>query len=283
MQRSDPGRPHVAMEAELSRLRERYPQWDIAPGEQAHFSFYSQSGWRTLDAVDDKRRLQAMAPAEIVEELSADQRDHTLDGWREMVASDWEKMMAVLRDVADRTGPDAELWAATLWGLRTKAATPTPGEDVLMLVAGMDDVLARDPGVSSAAAYLLESAASSAQFREMSTEDFWLAFDTVVPGVAQDDTNSRRPDDHDWVAVAINTPTGERWRSPFSTLCFARRLVVGGGVPRGSDGTVCSSNRRRRGTPSSCPRRLRLASFLPLSRSIRPHALALASLFPVGA
>jgi len=230
MQRSDPERPHAAMEAELARLWERYPQWDVAPGDQAHFSFYSQSGWRALDAVDDKHRLQAMTPAEIVEELAAEQRDDTLDGWREMVASDWGKMMAVLRDVADRTGPDAELWTATLWGLRTKAATPTPGEDVLVLVADMNDVLARDPSVSSAAAYLLESAASSAQFREMSTDDFWRAFDIVVPGVAQDDTNSRRPDDHDWLAVAINTSMGNLALA-FLNALFARRLVVGGGVP----------------------------------------------------
>lgn len=230
MQRSDPERPHAAMEAELARLRERYPQWDVAPGEQAHFSFYSQTGWRALDAVDDKHRLQAMTPAEIVEELAAEQREDTLDGWREMVASDWEKMMAVLRDVADRTGPDAELWTATLWGLRTKAATPTPGEDVLMLVAGMDGVLARDPSVSSAAAYLLKSAASSAQFGEMSTDDFWRAFDTVVPGVAQDDTNSRLPDDHDWVAVAINTSMGNLALA-FLDALFSMRLVVGGGVP----------------------------------------------------
>ncbi|OGT58893.1 MAG: hypothetical protein A3E01_05840 [Gammaproteobacteria bacterium RIFCSPHIGHO2_12_FULL_63_22] len=230
MQRLDPERPHAAMEAELARLRVRYPKWDVAPGEQAHFSFYSQSGWRALEAVDDKRRLQAMTPAEIVEELSADQREGTLNGWREMVASDWEKMMSVLRDVADRTGPDAELWTATLWGLRTKAATPTPGEDVLLLVAALDDVLAHDPSVSSAAAYLLESAASSAQFREMSTEDFWRAFDKVVPGVALDDTNSRRPDDHDWAAVAINTSMGNLALA-FLNALFARRLVVGGGIP----------------------------------------------------
>ena len=230
MQRSDPDRPHAEMEAELSRLRERYPQWDVAPGEQAHFSFYSQSGWRALDAVDDKRRLQAMTPAEIIVELSADQREHTLDGWREMVASDWEKMMAVLRAVAGRAVPDTELWAATLLGLRTKAASPTPGEDVLTLVADMDGVLARDPGVSSAAAYLLESATSSAQFREMSTEEFWRAFDTVVSGVAQDDTNSRHPDDHDWVAVAINTSMGNLTLA-FLNALFARRLVAGGGIP----------------------------------------------------
>lgn len=230
MQRSDPGRPHTAMEAELARLRERYPQWDVAPGEQAHFSFYSQSGWRTLGTVDDKRRLQVMTPAEIVEELAADQREDTLEGWREMVASDWEKMMAVLQGVTERTGPDAELWTATLWGLRTKAATPTPGEDVLRLVASLEDVLAHDPSVSSAAAYLLESAASSAQFPEMSAGDFWRAFDTVMPGVSEDDTNSRRPDDHDWLAVAINTSMGNLALA-FLNALFAKRLVVGGGIP----------------------------------------------------
>lgn len=230
MQRSDPERPHAAMEAELARLRERYPQWEVAPGEQSHFSFFSQSGWRALDAVDDKRRLQAMTVAEIVEELAADQREDALDGWREMVATNWKKMMAVLHGVADRKGPDAELWTATLRGLRTKAANPVPGEDVLTLVASMNDVLARDPNVASAAAYLLESAASSAQFREMSTEDFWRAFDTLAPGVAQDNANSRRPDDHNWVAVAINTSMGNLALA-FLNALFARRLVVGGGIP----------------------------------------------------
>lgn len=230
MQRSDPERPHAAMEAELARLRDRYPQWDVAPGEQAHFAFYSQSGWRALDSVDDKHRLQAMTPAEIVEELATDQRENTLEGWREMVASDWGKMMAVLRGVSERIGPDADLWAATLWGLRTKAATPTPGENVLTLVAEMGDVLARDPNVSSAAAYLLESVASSAQFSEISKEEFWRAFDIVAPGISADNSNSRHPDDHDWVAVAINTSMGNLALA-FLNALFARRLLVGGGIP----------------------------------------------------
>lgn len=230
MQRSDPERPHVAMEAELARLRELYPQWDIAPGDQAHFSFFSQSRWRALNAAEDERRLEAMTASAIVEVLASDQREGALDDWRAMVASDWEKMMAVLRDVADRTGPDAELWAATLWGLRTKAATLTPGEDVLMLVAGIDNELARDPSVSTAAAYLLESAASSPQFPKMPQDNFWQAFDAVVPGVSQDDTNSRTPDDHDWVAVAINTSMGNLALA-FLNALFGRRPLVGGGVP----------------------------------------------------
>src|SRR5688572_26037119 len=33
MQRSDAERPHRAMEAELARLKERYPQWEVAQGE----------------------------------------------------------------------------------------------------------------------------------------------------------------------------------------------------------------------------------------------------------
>lgn len=230
MQRSDPERPHAAMEVELARLRETYPQWDIAPGDQAHFSFFSQSGWRAPDSVNDERRLEAMSASEIVEELATDQRDDALDDWRAMVASDWNKMIAVLRDVADRAGPDAELWTATLWGLRTKAATLTPGEDVLMLVAGMDDSLARDPSVSTAAAYLLESAASSAQFQEMPQENFWRAFDAVVQGVSQDETNSRTPDSSDWIAVAINTSMGNLALA-FLNALFVRRPVVGGGIP----------------------------------------------------
>ncbi|KRG48752.1 hypothetical protein ARC23_02710 [Stenotrophomonas beteli] len=230
MQRSDPERPHAALEAELARLRNIYPQWDVAPGDQAHFPFYSQSGWRTPDSVDDEVRLQSMTAAEIVEELITGSREDALDDWRQMVASDWDRMMAVLRGVTERTGHDSELWTATLWGLRTKAATPTSGEDVLSLVAGMDDQVARDPSVSAAAAYLLESAASSAQFSEMSQEDFWRAFDAVLPGVAQDDANSRHPEDHDWVAVAINTSMGNLTLA-FLNALFARRQVVGGGIP----------------------------------------------------
>ncbi|ALA88235.1 hypothetical protein YH67_18935 [Stenotrophomonas maltophilia] len=230
MQRSDPERPHAALEAELARLRDIYPQWDVAPGDQAHFSFYSQSGWRTLDSVDDEVRLQSMTAAEIVEQMATLSRDDALDDWRQMVASDWDKMMAVLRGVAERAGPDPELWAATLWGLRTKAASATPGEDVLSLVAGMDAQLALDPRVAAAASYLLESAASSAQFSEMSQEGFWRAFDAVFPGVAQDDANTRHPDDHDWVAVAINTSMGNLALA-FLNALFARRQVVGAGIP----------------------------------------------------
>ncbi|MEN5155473.1 hypothetical protein [Stenotrophomonas muris] len=230
MQRSDPERPNAALETELARLRGIYPHWDVAPGDQAHFSFYSQSRWRTLDSVDDEVRLQSMTAAEIVEEITTGSREDALDDWRHMVASDWDRMMAVLRGVAERTGPDPELWAATLWGLRTKAASPIPSEDVLSLVAGMDAQLALDPGVAAAASYLLESAASSAQFSEMSQEGFWRAFDAVLPGVAQDDANSRLPDDRDWVAVAINTSMGNLALA-FLNALFARRQLVGAGIP----------------------------------------------------
>lgn len=230
MQRADQDHPHAEMEVELARLRELYPMWDVAPGDQAHFSFYSQVGWRPLDTMDDKRRLQAMTPTEIINELTTDQREHTLEGWREMVASDWNKMIEVLRGTAERTGPDVELWAATLWGLRTKAATPGPDENVLELVANMDAALARDPSVTSAAAYLLEAAASSAQFGEMPQADFWRAFDHVAQGVSQDETNARGPNDRDWVAVAINTSMGNLALA-FLNALFARRLVVAEGMP----------------------------------------------------
>jgi len=230
MQRADQDHPHAEMEAELARLRELYPTWDVAPGDQAHFSFYSQAGWRVLDAVDDKRRLQAMTPAEVINELTSDQRDDALEGWREMVASDWNKMIQVLRGTTGRAGPDVELWAATLWGLRTKAATPRPGENVLGLVADMDEALARDPSVSSAAAYLLESAASSAQFGELPQDDFWRAFDKVAPGASQDESNAHGPNDRDWVAVAINSSMGNLALA-FLNALFSRRLVVGEGMP----------------------------------------------------
>ena len=106
MQRSDPERPNAALETELARLRGIYPHWDVAPGDQAHFSFYSQSRWRTLDSVDDEVRLQSMTACEIVEEITTGSREDALDDWRQMVASDWDRMMAVLRGVAERTGPD---------------------------------------------------------------------------------------------------------------------------------------------------------------------------------
>lgn len=230
MERSDPERLHAGLEAELGRLRERYPHWDVAPGEQAHFAFYSQSGWRTLGAVEDKQRLQAMTPVAIIEELDSDERGDTLDAWREMVASDWGKMEAVLRGIAERRGPDAELWASTLAGLRTKAASADPDENVLALVADMDEVLAADPAVSSAAAYLLESVASSSQFGQTPLDEFWRAFDKIASGVSIDDSNARHPQENDWVSVAINTSMGNLALA-FLNAMFAQRLVVGGGIP----------------------------------------------------
>ncbi|MCD9125401.1 hypothetical protein [Luteimonas fraxinea] len=230
MERSDPGHPHAGLEAELARLLAMHPNWDIAPGEKAHFAIYSQSGWRMSDATDDKQSLQIMTPAEIVEELGADDREDTLDAWREMVASDWDKMQAVLQGAVERYGLDAELWTTTLNGLRTRAASPTPGANVLALVASMDTALALNAAVSAAAAYLLESAASSPQFGSASHDDFWLAFDNIALGVSLDDTNARHPEEGDWVSLAINTSMGNLALA-FVNALFAKRLVVGGGMP----------------------------------------------------
>lgn len=230
MERSDAERPHAGLEAELRRLRERYPQWDVAPGDQAHFAFYSQSGWRMLGAAGDTQGLQNMTHAEIIEELDSDDREDALDAWREIVASDWGRMEAVLRGIAERRGADTELWASTLAGLRTKAASPVANENVLALVAEMEYPLAADPAVSSAAAYLLESVASSSQFGQTPLDEFWHAFETIAVGVSIDDANARHPEESDWVSVAINTSMGNLALA-FLNAMFAMRLDVGGGVP----------------------------------------------------
>ena len=228
MRRADPERPCGALNEVLGRLDGLYG-WTLAPGDQAHFSIYNQTGWRTLGAADDSRGLAELDEDGIVGELLGDGREDALEAWRDVAARDWTKMMGVLRGITARTGPDPDVWEATLWGLRTRAEAPAPGEDVLTLVAEMDAVLARNSKVASSAAYLLESAASSKQFPEMSEPAFWRAFDHVAPGVALDEGNVHEQPD-DWVGMAINSSMGNLARAFLSSL-FALRVVVGAGLP----------------------------------------------------
>ena len=230
MQRADATRPHAGLDAALAHILEQHPGWIVAPGEQAHFAIFSQFGQRTLGAPDDTELLSSMSPEEVIAKLLQDERERVLEAWSDVAASDWAKMTAVLEGVAEQRGPDPELWATTLSGLRTRAASPLQGESVLDLIADLEPSLAQNPSVASAAAYLLESSASSSQFKSAPLDDFWRAFDAVALGVSLDEANVELPDDGDWISLSINTSMGNIALA-FINAMFALRLVVGGGIP----------------------------------------------------
>jgi hypothetical protein len=218
------------LDAERARLAERYPNWQWA-GERSHFAMYTQVRWgngsdHTPEALMDRSddELRALLLSE-----EADRED-VLDAWRQFSARETNRTLLILDSIGSANTAHAEIWSDALWGLREAAKDVDKRPVLLDLIARVNPILLSVPRVSSAASNLLEVAASDKASSEVDTNQFWHAFDLVVAAAAQDASNADRPDQGDWVSLAINRSLGTLATTLLSVL-FSRRLLVGAGIP----------------------------------------------------
>jgi hypothetical protein len=218
------------LDAERARLKEKYPNWEWN-GERSHFAFYTQVRWGNgsdytpeslIEMPDEELRALLLAP---------DAGDEgVLDAWRQFAARETTRTIALLEDIGSANIAYAEIWSEALWGLR-EAFNDTAKRPVLLdLIARMDATLLRVPRVSSAGANLLEVAASGDASADADTAQFWQVFDLVLDAATQDSSNADRPNQDDWVTLAINRSLGTL-TTAFLGVLFSRRLVVGAGIP----------------------------------------------------
>ncbi len=222
-----------ALAAYMAQLRESYPEWRPAPGEQAHFGSWMEMRWGpdTRFSVDD---LSAMDEAELVERLRSDQdrREGLLDAWRQFVKARPRLGLNALQVLAASPDPGPpDTWEYGLMGLRDAENANLITDHMLGLLADVPDALFHNRDMVRSASDLLE--AKSKEMRSGGEPPhFWNLFDRTLAAV---DAEQPEPEEHphaplDWVSVAINRSIG-RIATAWINALFARRPKVAEGLP----------------------------------------------------
>lgn len=218
------------LKAKMTDLRNRYPKWEAADGEQAHFATWFSVGWGG-DSEYSADRLAAMDDAELLERLVEEQNggDGFLDAWRTFVINAPDRALSLLSQLIAKPEPgSAEVWEYANWGLRDSTASRSQLNKMLEMLVSAPDGLYQKEEFQRTAADMLE-ARSRTFFDTAVPTAFWSLFDCVLLALqALPDEQDEAP--HDWVDQALNRPVG-RLATAFINGLFARKLYVGQGIP----------------------------------------------------
>jgi hypothetical protein len=217
------------LRAEAARLRKKYPNWKIAEGEQAHFSFWIGNVER-LDAPVSLLELKNLSDDQLLQLLTSDtdrtdRTDNVLEQWRRFAADDPSKAIRILRGVPTKGPRIVALWRYALWGIRDASTEAIVRNALLEILEQLPRAVLSDAEVAERIADILEGWAA-----EAAGDVFWRVFDRVLPVIVDDPRNSERPSDNDWVSLAINRSMG-RLATAFLNAMFKRQLNVGDGIP----------------------------------------------------
>ena len=216
---------------EAQRLRELYPNWEAAEGEEAHFSSWIET--RTgIDTRYDIEDLKDFTNEELIEVLirEVEMREGMLESWRLLMDTEPTRGVELLEMLSRREAPmPADVWSEGLRGVRNSAKQPELRDRLVRMLRTLPRVLFNDPEISRATSDFLEEAATS---RPSPTRDdeFLNLYDQALTAVENDPSNSDQPDQKDWVSLAINRSMG-RVATTFFALLFGRELKVGAGLP----------------------------------------------------
>jgi hypothetical protein len=215
----------------LVELRLRYPEWGLPDGDQARFNSWMEFGWGepTRYSPDDLAAIDLID--DLIDVLVApdEQRDGLLESWRLFSGSNPEKALSALETLSRRAGGGpADVWRATLWGLRDGAKDAGLRDRLIALVANAPSELFADEEFSRAVAELLQAASTGAQ--SQLAEDFWRLFDRAMTAATHDPLNWAPIENDQWVERAINRSMGNLAGAFFNGL-FAYRLAAGSLIP----------------------------------------------------
>ncbi|MHC2570003.1 hypothetical protein ACVMH6_002331 [Rhizobium leguminosarum] len=218
------------LKLKMTDLRNKYPKWQAAPGEQAHFATWFSVGWGR-DSEYSGETLAAMSDAELLERLVEEPKadDGFLEAWRAFVIKDPDRALDLLAQLITRSEPgSADIWEYANWGLRDSSASGSQLNKMLELLVSAPDSLYQKEEFQRSAADMLE-ARSGTFFDTSVPTGFWNLFDRVLLALETvPDEQEEAP--HDWVDKALNRPVG-RLTTAFINGLFARKLYVGEGIP----------------------------------------------------
>lgn len=221
------------LQAVMADIREREPQWALAPGDQARFSWWME--FRLGDNAEPQlEQLEALqAAAEIADRLltnvNEDPHADLPDAWRQFTIKNPDRALDVLKILAARDdGGPVELWRGALWGLRDRVKAATILDSVLAILLDVPVEHFAHAAFSQAVADLLEAGARGT--KALLSANFWRVFDMTLEHASLDPSNLDVPDDGQWVSLAINRSMGHLATALFNGL-FAYRLKVNDKIP----------------------------------------------------
>ena len=227
-----------ALVERMEAIRAAHPQWRASPGEQAHFSSWTEMRWgpdTRLSASD----LAAMDDAALIETLRSDQdrREGLLDSWRQFAAAQPKRAVSVLGQIAaaEYPGP-ADIWEPGWYGLRDAEGEGSGAtiDEMMALFTQLPDELFANDEILRGAADLLE-----ARSRVLAGSDepavFWALFDRALAAADKETLDHEQVDENarvrrNWVSDAINRSLG-RIATAMINMLFGRRPKVGDGIP----------------------------------------------------
>ena len=150
--------------AKLGEIKIRHEAWEIQDGERAHFLSWTESGlgYPTKYTIDE---LLDLAPDGLVSTVVGERIDRhgLLEVWSAASQTRPKRAVALLLRLASQGYGPADLWRATLFGLREAVQRPEVARRVLAALAGMPDaVLGEAEMVSSVSACLRNLSQASA-------------------------------------------------------------------------------------------------------------------------
>jgi hypothetical protein len=218
------------LEREAARLRERYPLWRAAEGEEAHFATWmeTRSGPDSDYGVDELRTLGDNALLKILINTH-EKREGLLDAWRQLGNAAPRRVIALLEQLADQPHSPHDVWVHSLWAVREATKEPELRDSLLALLAGLRRNLFEEREISRAITDIL-AVAATADLLIDAERNFWVLFDLMASNLEGDTSNADVPEQSDWVSLAINRPMGRLAIAFFSAL-FARKLDAGARIP----------------------------------------------------
>lgn len=218
------------LKLKMADLRDKYPKWQAAPGEQAHFGTWFSVGWGR-DSEYSVDGLAVMTDEELLERLVEQPKkdDGFLEAWRAFVIKDPGRALDLLALLITIPEPGtADVWEYANWGLRDSSASRSQLNKMLELLVSAPDSLYQKAEFQRSAADMLE-ARSGTFFDTPVPSGFWNLFDRILLTLEDlPDGEEEAPDD--WVGQALNRPIGSL-ATAFINGLFARKLYVGDGIP----------------------------------------------------
>ena len=210
-----------SLTAELDRIRNAYPAWELDPHERSRFVAWKEVRWGydTQYSVDD---LNSMKDSDLIDLLISvqDLRVGLLESWNEFSSANSTRAMNILDMMAQRF-PNGypDVWNYGLRGI-SESAHENNTQRILNLLLGIPSDLFEDSEILRSTTRVIRLY-SDVVTKQENTKEYWKLFDRTLKHTINDKSNLRHSLDNDWIHRSINSSIGELFFRFFPYAVFS--------------------------------------------------------------
>ena len=219
-----------SLSAELDRIRNAYPAWDLDPHESSRFVAWKEVRWGsdTQYSVGD---LNSLKDSDLIDILMNEQdlRVGLLESWNEFCSVNSTRAMNILGKMAKRfPNKYPDVWNYGLRGI-SEVAHDNNTQRILDLLLGIPNELFDDSEILRSTARVIRLYSDAVRKQE-NTIKYWKLFDRTLKHAIKDKSNLAQKQDNDWIHRSINSSIGDLFLG-FFPLLFSRKLNEGSLIP----------------------------------------------------